>query len=90
MSSGTLLDPIIGPTMMIMVVLPVLSLTVEVRDRSRRPAIPVAGPVRYLVGHARLSATASWTLLWSSRSASILSAQNCIKSMRSGRRSSRS
>jgi len=49
---------------------------------------PVAAPVRYLVGHARLSA--SWTLLWSSRSASILSAQNCIKSTRSGRRSSRS
>jgi hypothetical protein len=30
--------PIIGPTMMIMMVLPVLSLTVA-RDRDRRPAI---------------------------------------------------
>jgi hypothetical protein len=50
----------------------------------------VAALVRYLVGHARLSTTVSWTLLWSSRSASILSAQNCINSTRSGSRSSRS
>jgi hypothetical protein len=49
---------------------------VILRDGTRRRAVnprcdladdPVAAPVRYLAGHARLSATASWTLLWSSR-----------------------